>query len=77
MSNIYCCEFYNIRSIDLENLSFYNRPCFRNGEDLEGTHFGTINLGKSDANQSAKGSSVRWINIVKLEEVGFTTRQIK
>ena len=64
---------------DLSSLSINKRPAGRNGQALEGIHVGTINLGKSDANQSAKGSDLRFFNTTKLEEVGFTTRdyQIK
>jgi len=60
---------------DLQSLSLYDRPAGRNNQALEGIHTGTINLGKSDANNSAKGSVERFINTVKKEEVAFTTRQ--
>ena len=40
-------------------------------------HNGTISLGASDVNNSAKGSFERWINTVKAEEVGFATRMYR
>ena len=60
---------------DLKSLSFYNRPSGRNGQILEGVHNGTINIGASDINQSAKGSYERHFNVAKIEEVEFSTRQ--
>lgn len=79
-----CCHdiFYKVSTIyfngahsDLQSLSIYNRPDGRNNQALEGIHTGTINLGASDANNSAKGSVERFINTVKKEEVSFTNRQ--
>ena len=78
-----CCEIYENASSnyfagthsDLQSLSVYDRPTGRNNQALEGIHVGTINLGASDANNSAKGSVERFINAVKLEEVEFTNRQ--
>ena len=71
-----CCEINEKASAtyfagthsDLESLSIYNRPCGRNNQNLEGIHTGTINLGESDVNNSAKGTTKRFINTVKMED---------
>ena len=42
---------------------------------LEGCYNRKIKLGKSDVIFSAKGSTKRWINTVKAEEVAFSNLQ--
>ena len=57
--------YFNGTHADYRSLSFYWRPSDRTNQNLEGKHNVTIALGKSDQNQTQKGSFERWIATAK------------